>query len=257
MPGPWRTAIVTDNPALRQVATDAVREQPLLELQPSATVPGPALGVGLASEPDLLIVDVGPSKPALHRLLAGPAAPVPAIILVARDPEDAALAFQLRAVAFLRWPCGRERLDQALVQALGHLQATYAAELSARVLAMLDSLGSRRRSFLQRVGVEVGGRFVFVRFAEVDWIGSAGNYVELHCGSRTHLLRSTMRSLEGELDPQQFTRIHRSVIVNVDRISELQPAAGGDYRVLLQTGVELPMSRRYRHHLPVLLGKAS
>lgn len=257
MPGPWRTAIVTDNPTLLQRAIDAVREQPLLEMQPKAGGPGTDIGVVLTSEPDLLIADVGPSRPALLDLLASPAAPIPAIILVAGDPDDAALAFQLRAVAFLRWPCGRERLDQALVQALGHLQATYAAELSARVLAMLDSLGTRRRSYVQRVGVEVGGRVVFVRLAEVDWIGSAGNYVELHCGKRTHLLRSTMRSLEDELDPQQFTRIHRTVIVNLDRISELQPAAGGDYRILLHSGAELPMSRRYRHHLPVLLGKAS
>lgn len=257
MPGPWHTAIVTDNPTLLQLATDAVREQPLLELHPAVRGRGTDLGAVLASEPDLLIADVGSSKAALLGHLPTLTTPAPAIILVAGEPDDAALAFQLRAVAFLRWPCGRDRLDQALAQALGHLQASFAAELSARVLARLDSLDARRRSYVQRVGVEVGGRLVFVRLAEVDWIGSAGNYVELHCGKRPHLLRSTMKSLEDELDPQQFTRIHRTVIVNLDRVSELLPAAGGDYRVLLHCGAELPMSRRYRHHLPVLLGKAS
>ena len=93
------------------------------------------------------------------------------------------------------------------------------------------------------------GREFLVRVDDIDWIEAAGNYVRLHVSDRSHLIRSTMSAIEDRLDPQQFVRIHRSTIVNVDRIKEIQPWAGGDYLAILKSGQQLRISRGYRDAL--------
>jgi two-component system LytT family response regulator len=98
--------------------------------------------------------------------------------------------------------------------------------------------------------VKFQGRVVFLKVDEIDWIEASGNYAELHAGKRTHLLRETISSLESKLDPQRFARIHRTTIVNVDRIQELRPWSHGDFTVVLRDGSQLRMSRRYRSNLP-------
>jgi two-component system LytT family response regulator len=92
-------------------------------------------------------------------------------------------------------------------------------------------------------------RILFINAEDVDWIESAGNYVRLHCGGTSYLLRETMMSLEQSLDPERFTRIHRSTMVNADRVAEIQANACGDYDLILNTGERLRMSRGYRHRM--------
>src|SRR5436305_2458155 len=100
-----------------------------------------------------------------------------------------------------------------------------------------------------RLLVEDAGRSFFVRTADVDWIEAAKNYVRLHVGDRTHLLRSTLAALEQRLDPERFRRISRSALVNLDRVRELQPWFHGDAIIILHTGTRVTLSRRYRHNL--------
>ena len=100
-----------------------------------------------------------------------------------------------------------------------------------------------------RLLVEDDGRSVFVRIADVDWIEAAKNYVRLHVGDRTHVLRSTLTALERRLDPERFRRINRSALVNLDRVRELQPWFHGDAIIILQTGTRVTLSRRYRDGL--------
>ncbi|PYO61683.1 MAG: hypothetical protein DMD28_08550 [Gemmatimonadetes bacterium] len=100
-----------------------------------------------------------------------------------------------------------------------------------------------------RLLVEDGGRSVFVRTEEVDWVEAAKNYVRLHVGERTHLVRTTLTALERRLDPQRFRRVSRSALVNLDRVRELQPWFHGDAIVVLHTGAQVTLSRRYRHNL--------
>ena len=104
--------------------------------------------------------------------------------------------------------------------------------------------------------IKAGGRIHFVRMADIDWCEAQGNYVRVHVGAQEHLVRDTMSHLESELDPQQFVRIHRSTIVNVDRIQEMQSSFNGEYVVLLRTGARLTLSRGYRDSLHTRLGKA-
>ena len=100
-----------------------------------------------------------------------------------------------------------------------------------------------------------GGRIHFVRMADIDWCEASGNYVRLHVGPQTHLVRGTMGHIESQLDPAQFVRIHRSTIVNVDRIQELHSSFGGEYVVLLHDKTRLTLSRGYREGLQTRLGK--
>ncbi len=107
--------------------------------------------------------------------------------------------------------------------------------------------------FRERIVVKAGGRFLLVRTRDVDWIEAEGNYVLIHAGGETHIVRETIGHLAVQLDPARFRRIHRSTIVNVDRIKELRPQAHGDVRVLLDGGAQLTLSRGYRDELLTLL----
>ena len=100
-----------------------------------------------------------------------------------------------------------------------------------------------------RLVVKSGGRLFFLRADEIDWIEAAGNYVRLHVGSQSHLLRETMNAIEGRLDPENFFRIHRSRIVNMERIQEMQPWLNGEYSIVLRSGIRLTLSRGYRERL--------
>jgi two-component system LytT family response regulator len=107
-----------------------------------------------------------------------------------------------------------------------------------------------------RIMVKTAGRIYFVRTVDIDWCEAAGNYVRLHIGQQQHLVRGTMTHIEADLDPTQFVRIHRSAIVNVDRIQELQPSFSGEYVVLLRGGTRLTLSRGYRGTLQTRLGQS-
>ena len=106
-----------------------------------------------------------------------------------------------------------------------------------------------RTRFLDRLMVKHDGRVFFVKVSDVDWFEASGNYVRVHTGKVSHLIRETMHHVEAQLDPSMFVRIHRAVIVNIDRIKELQPWFAGDYVVILRDGRQLKLSRTYREHL--------
>jgi two-component system LytT family response regulator len=105
---------------------------------------------------------------------------------------------------------------------------------------------------IERLAIKSGGRFIVVKTGDIDWIQSAHNYVEIHKGDQSHLLRETISAIETRLPPEKFVRISRTVIVNVDRVKEMQPLFNGEYGVTLQSGKLLTLSRRYRHKLPQL-----
>ena len=128
--------------------------------------------------------------------------------------------------------------------------------LNQGLLDLLTELREKPKSKVhERLIVKTGGRVSFLKTAELDWIESEGNYVRLHVGKETHLLRETLNQMEERLDSDHFLRIHRSTIVNLDRIKELQPWFHGEYRVLLQGGTQLLLSRKYREKLRDLLGR--
>jgi two-component system LytT family response regulator len=169
---------------------------------------------------------------------------MPAVVFVTAYDEYALGAFEVHALDYVLKPYSAERFKSAVVHARQHL--------SARRTSDAQPPPERR----DRLVIKSSGRIYFVRTRDIDWCEAAGNYVRLHVGPQTHLVRGTMGHIESQLDPVQFVRIHRSAIVNVDRIQELHSSFGGEYVVLLHDKTRLTLSRGYRDGLQSRLGKA-
>jgi two-component system LytT family response regulator len=158
-------------------------------------------------------------------------------------------------------PYDDERFTSALERAKSQVRRGAAGELGRKLVALLESqqAGPDRSptttgDHLRRVMLKTGGRVIFLKVEEIDWIEAEGDYVRLHVGADTHLLRDTMKRLEAQLDPTKFVRTHRSTIVNLDRIKKLHPYFHGDYVILLKDGTELKLSRSRRRALEERLG---
>lgn len=199
--------------------------------------------------PDVVFVDVqmpGATGLEVAQALAGDHAPL--LVFVTAFDDYAIKAFEVQAFDYLLKPFDRERFQRTLERVRLRLNETRRGTVSEKLDTLLDELQSRRVD-PDRIAIRTGGHVVFIRTQNIDWVEAADNYVCLHCGAETHVLRETMTSLEQRLDPARFYRIHRSTIVNADRIKELQPWFRGDYIVLLQDSTKLMMSRTYREKL--------
>ena len=137
-----------------------------------------------------------------------------------------------------------------------HIEGRSDGELERRLLELVHGLKPAAHP-LERFVVKASGRVFFVRASEIEWIEAAGNYVKLHVGAESHLFRETMNAVEEKLDPDLFYRIHRSHIVNIERVRELQPSFNGEYLVCLKSGARLTLSRGYREKLQERIGRTS
>ncbi len=251
-----RALIVDDEPLAR------ARLRALLADEPDVEVVGEC-GDGLEAvaavqdlTPDLLFLDVQmPTLDGFGVLEALEAGPMPAIIFVTAYDRYALRAFEVHALDYLLKPFDRDRFHKALERARAALDRPGKAEADQRLLGLLQDQKKAPRP-LERLLIKTAGRVFFLRTEEIDWIEAAGNYVRLHVGAEAHLLRETMNGLEARLEPARFLRIHRSTIVNVDRIQELQAWFHGDYLVILRGGTQLTLSRGYRHKVQEHFGTA-
>jgi two-component system LytT family response regulator len=173
---------------------------------------------------------------------------MPPVIFVTAYDEYALKAFEVHALDYLLKPFGRDRFQQTLQHARSHVERRRAGDLGRKLLALVNDIKPEPPR-LERLVVKSGGRVFFLRTDEIDWIEAAGNYVRLHLGGESHLFRETMNHMEARLDSRQFVRIHRSRIVNTDRVKELQPWFNGEHVVILQNGTRLTLSRGYRDKL--------
>jgi two-component system LytT family response regulator len=179
---------------------------------------------------------------------------MPLIIFVTAYDKYALRAFDVHAVDYLLKPFDRERFEQAMTRMRQQLARKADGDLERRLLALVQDLRPTAHR-LERFVVKSAGRVFFVRADEIEWIEAAGNYVKLHVGADTHLFRETMNAIEAKLDPDTFYRIHRSHIVNIERVRELQPWFNGEYVVFLKSGTRLTLSRGYREKLQERLGR--
>jgi two-component system LytT family response regulator len=176
---------------------------------------------------------------------------MPAVVFVTAHDKYAIQAFEINAIDYLLKPVTEERFTKTLARAKTRLQTRPAEESSRRILSLLESIASPQRA-LKRLAVRSAGKTMFVDVADIDWIEAAENYVQLHAGRTEHLVHVTMNALEKSLDPELFLRIHRSVIVNVRRIKELQPVMHGEYVITLSNGTRLQSGRMYNEKLKAL-----
>lgn len=205
--------------------------------------------------PDLVFLDVQmPELDGFEVLAAIGAKRMPAVIFVTAYDKYALRAFEVQALDYLLKPFDAERFTRAMQRARLQLEQRTAADFSDRLQNLLDDLKPNQK-YKERLAIKSAGRIFFLNVAEIDWIEAADNYASLHVAGEEHLLRETMNSLEQQLDPAKFLRIHRSRIINLQRLKELRPLFRGEYEIRLQDGTCLESGRRYRSRLLELLNR--
>jgi len=256
MPKPIRTLIVDDEPLARERVADLLRSQPDVSVVGECADGIEALEVIQSKRPDLVFLDIQmPGMDGLELVAQLRGEVMPAIVFVTAYDRFAIKAFEVHALDYLLKPFDDERFAAAMDRARFWLQRRAPAEeLGVKLEALLADLRPGSVG-LDRLAVKTGGRVLLVRMEDIDWVAAADNYVNLHVGADSHLLRETMNALEKRLPASQFVRIGRSTIVNLNRIRELQPLFHGEYAVILKDGTRVTLSRSYRSKLSQLLGK--
>jgi len=277
---PLRILIADDEPLARQRIADLLAHED--DVQIAGMVDnGPAAVEAIERlHPDIVFLDVQmPGLTGLEVARTVGAARMPATIFVTAFDRHALQAFDLAALDYLVKPFDDERFEQAFARARRHTGLEVAQRLHERLLSVLreaegDAPGSNERAdrpaggtrgqapesaapaYLERFPVESRGKVQFVDAADVDYIQASGPYAELVAGTRRHLIREPMQDLEERLDPRRFMRIHRSTIVQLDRVDTLLRGAGGDYELQLKDGTRLRVSRSRREEVERRLGLA-
>jgi two-component system, LytTR family, response regulator len=241
-----RILIVDDEAVARRRIRRLLAAEPDVEIVGECADGACAVRAIANDKPDIVFLDVQmPELDGFEVVASIAAAERPGIVFVTAFDRYALRAFDVHAIDYLLKPFTRDRFRTALARAC---ERHARRGRDSRLDGLLSDLhGQRRHS--ARVAVRTGEKFIVVRWQDVDWIEAADNYVKLHAGPKEFLLRDTLASLEDQLDPERFARIHRSVIVQIDRIAEIHPATHGDADVVLRTGTTLVLSRTWRDRL--------
>jgi two-component system, LytTR family, response regulator len=266
MAGKIKVLVVDDEPLARDKIRGMLKGKEDFEIVGEAGNGKEAVKEIQKLDPDLLFLDVQmPEMDGFQVLQTIGANRVPNVVFVTAYDRYALQAFEVYALDYLLKPFDRERFEKALARARTQLDQEKRKDLTQGLQALMEELSRVRQGgvlaapgpkFLERLAIKASGRIFFLRTQDIDYIESEGNYIRVHAGKESHLIREAMSVLETQLDPKKFLRIHRCTIVNVDRIQELQPWFHGEYRVILRNGVQLTLSRSYREKLREFLGKS-
>lgn len=236
-----RTLIIDDEPLARSRIRAMLTNHPDIDVVAECGNAGEAMAL-LRDEPaGLLLLDVEmPGASGFEIVKTAAVESGPAIVFVTAHEEFALEAFEANAVDYLVKPFSQERLDRALWRVRRFVEGKGMAPPSRRCR--------------ERFGVRVRGEVVFIRVSSIDWIAGAGNYVRLYSGTESHLLRESLQNLAARLDPAVFLRVHRSAIVNIERVRKLAPAPDGSLSIILQDATAVPLGPTYRAALEEALG---
>ncbi len=250
-----RVLLVDDEPLARAMLREMLSDDQDVEIVGECVNGCEAVEAINTTVPDLVFLDVQmPEVGGFEVLEALGKEQIPHVIFVTAYDQYAVRAFEVHALDYLLKPFDRERFDLSWQRAKAQIMQDRNGGVDQRILALLEEMKAGSK-YLDRLVIKAAGRIYFLETSEIDWIEAEGNYVSVHAGKKSHLLRETISSLEAQLDPKKFLRIHRSSIVRIDRIRELQPWFHGEFRVLLQNGMQLTLSRNYRDKLQEALGK--
>lgn len=268
---PIRVMLAEDEPIARRRLLRFLRAEPDVDVVAECADGRAALTALGVEEVDLVLLDVQmPDLDGFEVVQAHGPERMPATIFVTAFDEYAVRAFEVHALDYLLKPVSAERFQVAFRRAREHLEHVSSAQTGRRLRAMLTQVlstdpgaaggaavtaapATQPAATITRLTVKTDGRVRFIDVASVDWFEARGNYVRLHVGTTTHMVRETISAIEAALNPTQFARIHRGTIVNIDRIRELQPWFAGDYLMILKDGTQLKLTRTYRDQLQTRL----
>jgi two-component system LytT family response regulator len=248
-----RVAIVDDEPLARERLRSLMHDREGFEIIAECNDGEQAVEVLAADVPDLVFLDVQMPEldgfgvlETLSDMLG--ADRLPAVIFVTAYDAYAIRAFEVNALDYLLKPFDRARFESALQRAISRLQPGGARDSGSDLRDFVAQLRTEREAanrYAERIVVRASGKIFFVRVKDIDWIEGDGNYVKLHSGGKAYLVRETLKSIEGRLDARRFLRVHRSSIVNVDRIASLEPYFHGEYVMTMRDGAKVTSSRSY------------
>ena len=249
-----RILLVDDEPLARERMRTALGRLPEIEIAGECADGLEAVAAIERQEADLVLLDIQmPGLDGFGVVEQVGAARMPAVVFVTAYDRFALRAFEVHALDYVLKPFEPARFEAAVLRGIEQVRTRQAGETGRRLASLLrelpPGLEASADRFASRILVREGEGFGFVEIGRVDWLEAAGNYVRLHAGERRWLIRATLGSVQASLDPARFVRIHRSTIVNVDRIREIQPWVGGDYIAILRDGRQLRVSRTHREEL--------
>src|ERR1041385_2976132 len=251
-----RVLLVDDEPLARDMLREMLQNDLQAEIVGECCNGREALEAIRTHKPDLIFLDVQMPELGGFDVLEtlGPAN-LPHVIFVTAYDQYAVRAFEVQALDYLLKPFDEDRFDVSWQRAKKQLMRDRnGGSMDQRIITLLEELKAGNE-YLERLVIKAAGRIYFLDTADIEWIEAEGNYVSVHAGKKSNLLRETTSSLENQLNQKKFVRIHRSAIVRLDFIQELQPWFHGEYRVILRDGTQLTLSRNHRDKLQEALGR--
>lgn len=251
-----RALIVDDERLARQRIRRLLAKEPDIVIAGECATAREAAEIIVAKPPDLMFLDIQmPGRDGFDLIAEIGVDTVPVIVFVTAYDQYAVQAFEVHAQDYLLKPFEEERLRQSVVRARELLAQRRDGQGDGSRQRLVEEMAERPHGS-NCLMVPAAGKIVFVRVSEIDWLQAEDNYVRLHVGRQSYLLRETLAALEAKLDPREFARIHRSTIVNLDRVAELHQLFNGEYSVVLRNGKELRLGRTYRSRLQDVRGKS-
>lgn len=250
-----RALIIDDEPLLRERVRTLLKEYGDIELIGECRDGQEAVNMILIERPDLIFLDIQmPELDGFEVIKAISDEYLPAIVFITAFDEYAIRAFEVNAIDYLLKPINESRFKQAVERTIDRLQQPdrHAHDFDRNLLNLITGLRASQ-PYTTRFVVRSGTKLSFVRASDIDWIDVADNYVRLHVSGREHLVRDTLKSVESQLNPETFVRVHRSIIINLDRVETVEPYFHGEYVITIKDGARLRTSRSYSERLRTLL----
>jgi two-component system LytT family response regulator len=270
-----RVIIVDDELLARKALRVMLSRDPETEVIAECRSGREAVSIIREQSPDIVFLDIQmPEMDGFQVIEEIGVEQMPITVFVTAYDKYALRAFTAHALDYLLKPFDYDRFNTALQRAKTHVQQQKIGAVSENLVALLKDIkpssggesslkandqkpaDSSDKEPIDRVVIKSGGRIYFLKTEEIDWVEGAGDYLSLHAGSKSHLIRETMGTFHSKLDSKKFLRIHRSTIVNIDRVKDIQPLFKGEYVITLTSGTRLKSSRGYRHELQPLLDEA-
>lgn len=250
-----RVVVADDELLARKFIRRMLKQDPEMEIIGECSNGAEAVAAIRKEKPDLVFLDVQmPEMDGFAVLDAVRLDHLPEIVFTTAYESYAIRAFELHALDYLLKPFDQVRFKAALKYAKERFHSQHEEDKRLQVGTLLESI-RLQQEYLDRIIIRADGRITFLHTREIDWIEADDKYVHLHTGKGAKMVRQTLAAIEGELDPKKFLRVHRSAMVNVDRIKELQPLFNGEHSLILDDGTRLTLTRKYRDKLFELLGK--